>query len=29
MHNSELAKRCQGSPSTRKECSTKLGMMYL
>jgi len=29
MHNGELAKRYQDSPSTRKECSTKLGMMYL
>jgi len=29
MHNSELAKKYQISPSTRKECLTKLGVMYL
>jgi len=29
MHNSELAKKYQVSPSTRKECLTKLGVMYL
>jgi len=29
MHNSEFAKKYQVSPSTRKECSTKLGVMYL
>jgi len=29
MHNGELAKRYQDSPSKRKECSTELGMMYL
>jgi len=25
MHNGELAKKCQVSPLTRKECPTKLG----
>jgi len=29
MHNRELAKNYKVSPLTRKECSTKLGMMYL
>jgi len=29
MHNSELAKKYQVSPLTRKECATKLGVMYL
>jgi len=29
MHNGELAKRYQVSPPTRKECPTKLGVMYL
>jgi len=29
MHNSELAKKCEVSPLTRKECPTKLGVMYL
>jgi len=29
MHNGELAKKYQVSPSTRKECPTKLGVMYL
>jgi len=29
MHNDELAKKYQVSPSTRDECSTKLGVMYL
>jgi len=29
MHSGELAKKYQVSPSTRKECSTKLGVMYL
>jgi len=29
MHNGELAKYYQVSPLTRKECSTKLGVMYL
>jgi len=29
MHNGELAKKYQVSPSTRKECSAKLGVMYL
>jgi len=28
MHN-ELAKKYQVSPLTRKECPTKLGVMYL
>jgi len=26
MHNGELAKKYQVSPSTRKECPTKLGV---
>jgi len=29
MHNGELAQRYQVSPSIRKECPTKLGVMYL
>jgi len=29
MHNRELAKKYQVSPLTRKECLTKLGVMYL
>jgi len=29
MHNSELAKKYQVSRSTRKECPTKRGVMYL
>jgi len=29
MHNGELAKKYQVSLSTRKECPTKLGVMYL
>jgi len=29
MNNGELAKKNQVSPSTRKECPTKLGVMYL
>jgi len=29
MHNGELAKKCQVSPSTRKKRPTKLGVMYL
>jgi len=29
MHNGELAKKYQVSPSTRKERLTKLGVMYL
>jgi len=29
MHNGELAKKYQVSPSTRKECPTKLDVMYL
>jgi len=29
MHNGELAKNYQVSPLARKECSTKLGVMYL
>jgi len=29
MHNGELTKKYQVSPSTRKECLTKLGVMYL
>jgi len=29
MHNGELAKKYHVSPSTRKECLTKLGAMYL
>jgi len=29
MHNGELAKMYQVSPSTRKECRKKLGLMYL
>jgi len=29
MHNGELAKRHQVSPLTRKECPTKLGVMYV
>jgi len=29
VHNDELAKTYQVSPSTRKECPTKLGVMYL
>ena len=29
MHNGESAKKHQVSPSTRKECPTKLGVMYL
>jgi len=28
MPNGELAKKCQ-SPLTRKECATKLGVIYL
>jgi len=29
MHNCELAKKYQVSPSIRKECPTKLGVIYL
>jgi len=29
MHNGELAKKHQVPPLTRKECPTKLGVMYL
>jgi len=29
MHNGELAKKYQVSLSTRKECPTKLSVMYL
>jgi len=29
MHNVELSKKYQVSPSTRKQCRTKLGVMYL
>jgi len=29
MHNGELSKKYEVSPSTRKECPTKLGVMYL
>jgi len=29
MHNGELAKKYQVAPSTRKECATKLRVMYL
>jgi len=29
VHNGELAKKYQVSPSTRKECPSKLGVMYL
>jgi len=29
MHNSELAKKYQVSPLTRKVCATKLGVMRL
>jgi len=29
MHNGELAKKYQVSPSTRQECPTKLGVMYV
>jgi len=29
MHYGELAKKYQVSPSTRRECRTKLGVMYL
>jgi len=29
VHNGELAKKYQVSPSRRKECPTKLGVMYL
>jgi len=29
MHNVELVKKYQVSRSTRKECLTKLGVMYL
>jgi len=29
MHNGELAKKYQVSPLTRKDCPTKLVMMYL
>jgi len=29
MHNGQLAKKYQVSPLTRKECPTKLGVMYL
>jgi len=29
MPNGELAKKYQVSPSTRKECPTKLGVTYL
>jgi len=29
MHNSELAKKYQVSTLPRKECPTKLGVMYL
>jgi len=29
MHNGESAKKYQVSPLTRKECPTKLGVMYL
>jgi len=27
MHNGELAKKYQVSPSTRKECTKKIGLM--
>jgi len=29
MHNAELAKKYQVSPLTRRECGTKLGVIYL
>jgi len=29
MHNGELVKKYQVSPTTRKECPTKLSVMYL
>jgi len=29
VHNGELANKYQVSPLTRKECSTKLGVIYL
>jgi len=29
MHNGELAKKYQVSPLTRKDCPTKLDVMYL
>jgi len=29
MHNGELANKYQVSPSTRKVCATKLGVIYL
>jgi len=29
VYNGELGKKYQVSPSTRKECPTKLGVMYL
>jgi len=29
MHDGELVKKYQVSHSTRKECPTKLGVMYL
>jgi len=29
MHNGELERKYQVSTSTRKECPTKLGVMYL
>jgi len=29
MHNGELAKKYQVSPSTQKECPTKFDVMYL
>jgi len=29
MYNGELAKKYQVSPSTRKECLTNLGVIYL
>jgi len=29
MYNGELAKKCQVSPSTRKECPTNLDVMSL
>jgi len=29
MHNGELAKKYQVSRLTRKECTAKLGVMYL
>jgi len=29
MHNGEMVEKYQVSPSTRKECPTKLGVMYL